>query len=59
MQEGFGAFSYSRSHIDRVYHYIMNQKKHHKKKTFVEEYIDMLEKYEVDYNPKYILKAVD
>jgi len=41
-QEGFGAFSYSRSQIDRVIKYILNQEKHHKKRTFREEYIDFL-----------------
>lgn len=58
-QEGFGAFSYSRSHIDRVYHYVMNQKQHHKKKTFLEEYIELLEKFGVDYDERYIFKPVD
>ena len=56
-QEGYGAFSYSRSHIDRVYHYIKNQKEHHKKKTFREEYITLLEKFEIDYNERYIFKS--
>jgi REP element-mobilizing transposase RayT len=36
-QDSYGAFSYSRSQIDKVYHYIMNQKEHHKKTTFIEE----------------------
>lgn len=58
-QEGFGAFSYSRSHICRVYKYIENQKEHHRKKTFMEEYIDLLEKYEIDYDERYIFKPVN
>ena len=41
-QEGFGAFSYSRSQIDNVIKYISNQEKHHKIKTFKEEYIELL-----------------
>lgn len=53
-QDGFGAFSYSKSHIDSVYKYIMNQEKHHKKVTFKEEYINFLEKFEIEYNPKYV-----
>lgn len=57
-QEGYGAFSYSRSHINRVYHYVMNQKKHHKKKSFREEYIDFLNKFGVDYDERYIFKEV-
>jgi len=57
-QSGYGAFSYSRSHIDRVYHYIKNQKEHHRKKTFREEYIALLEKFDVDYDERYIFKEV-
>jgi REP element-mobilizing transposase RayT len=57
-QEGYGAFSYSHSHIDRVVKYIMNQEQHHKKKTFRDEYIGLLNKFEIDYNEKYILKDI-
>ncbi len=53
-QEGYGAFSYSRSHIDRVYHYVMNQKAHHKRRSFREEYIALLEKFGVDYDERYL-----
>lgn len=53
-QDGYGAFSYSKSHIDNVYKYIMNQKEHQKKKTFIEEYIEFLEKFEVPYDERYI-----
>lgn len=53
-QGGFGAFSYSHSHIDRVYKYIMNQKKHHQKQTFKDEYLDFLKKFEVEHNEKYM-----
>lgn len=55
-QEGFGSFSYSRSHIDAVYKYIQNQERHHHKQSFKDEYIEMLEKYGVDYDLKYISK---
>ena len=51
-------FHYSRSHIDRVYHYIKNQKEHHKKKAFRQEYIELLEKYDIDYDERYIFKEV-
>ena len=54
-QSGYGAFSYSHSQLDRVIKYINNQKKHHKVVTFEEEYKELLEKYEVKYNPKYYL----
>lgn len=58
-QAGYGAFSYSRSHIDRVYHYIMNQKKHHQTRSFLEEYTELLKKFDVDFNDRYIFKSVD
>ena len=53
-QEGFGAFSYSQSHIDAVFHYIENQERHHNKQTFLDEYIEMLQKYEVDFDQDYL-----
>ena len=53
-QEGYGAFSYAHSQLDNVYHYIENQEEHHRKKTFREEYIDFLRKFEVDYDEKYL-----
>lgn len=58
-QEGYGAFSYSRSHIDRVYHYIMNQKEHHQTRRFLEEYRELLKKFKVDFNERYIFTSVD
>lgn len=58
-QEGYGAFSYSHSHINRVYNYILNQKQHHKKKSFKEEYIDLLKKFEIPYNEKYLFEWYD
>ena len=53
-QEGYGAFSYSHSQIEQVYNYILNQKLHHKKKTFKEEYIDFLKKFDIDFDEKYL-----
>jgi len=55
-QTGYGGFSYSKSQIDRVINYIMNQKTHHQKKTFKEEYHEFLRKYDVDYNPDFLFK---
>lgn len=55
-QDGYGAFSYSHSHIDSVYNYILNQQQHHKKKTFKEEYIEFLKKFEVEYEEKYLFE---
>jgi putative transposase len=57
-QEGYGAFSHSKSQINQVINYIQNQELHHKKKTFIEEYIDFLEKFEVDYDEKFIFKEL-
>ncbi|MEM7510997.1 MAG: IS200/IS605 family transposase [Bacteroidota bacterium] len=53
-QEGFGAFSYAKSQKDQVIRYILNQPFHHQKKTFQEEYLDFLRKFEVDYDEKYV-----
>jgi putative transposase len=55
-QEGYGAFSHSRSQIDDVIKYILNQKEHHKKKTFREEYLKMLQDFQVDFNEQYIFQ---
>ena len=56
-QEGFGAFSHSRSQLDAVIRYIQNQQKHHAKKTFRDEYIALLEKFGVEYDVRYIFKT--
>lgn len=58
-QAGYGAFSFSHSHIDPVVKYIQKQEQHHKKKTFKEEYVEMLVKYNVPYDEKYILIDVE
>jgi len=58
-QEGYGAFSYSHSHIQNVYDYILNQEEHHRKKTFKEEYLDFLRKFEVKQNKKYLFEWID
>lgn len=57
-QEGYGAFSYGHSQIETVYNYILNQEKHHAKKTFKEEYIDFLKKFEIDYDEKYLFEWI-
>ncbi|GAB2563403.1 IS200/IS605 family transposase [Spirosoma aerophilum] len=53
-QEGFGAFSYAHSQIDAVYNYVLNQEEHHRKKTFREEYLDFLQKFEVPYEERFL-----
>ncbi len=58
-QEGFGAFSYATSQVKNVYNYILNQEEHHKKSTFKEEYLDLLETYEVEYEDDYLFSFVE
>jgi len=58
-QSGFGGFSYSISQIDTVVQYINNQVNHHKTKTFIEEYLEFLEKFKVPYDERYIFKPVE
>lgn len=58
-QEGYGAFSYSHSSLDNVIAYIQNQKEHHKKKSFREEYIDFLKKFEVEYKDEYLFNWIE
>ena len=55
-QEGYGAFSYAHSQLDNVYQYIANQEAHHIKKTFKEECIDFLHKFEIKYNTENLFK---
>ncbi|MEI6346581.1 MAG: IS200/IS605 family transposase [Bacteroidota bacterium] len=57
-QEGFGAFSYSHSQISNVIQYIDNQKQHHKKETFEEEYIAFLKAFEVEYKNEYLFERI-
>lgn len=58
-QEGFGAFSYSKSQIDHVIKYILNQEDHHKKQTFKDEYLDFLQKFEIEFDEKYLFEWIE
>ena len=58
-QEGYGAFSYSHSHIERVYNYIQEQEKHHKKRTFKDEYLEMLKKFEIEFKHEYVFEWIE
>lgn len=58
-QEGYGAFSHSHSQLDTVYQYIANQENHHRKKTFKDEYIEFLQKFEIEYQEKYLFEWLD
>ena len=57
-QEGFGAFSYSRSQLGAVIRYLENQQKHHAQKSFREEYTELLEKFRVEFDPRSIFKSL-
>lgn len=58
-QEGYGAFSYSKSQVDDVIHYIQNQEIHHRKETFLNEYKKFLKAFEVEWDEKYIFKELE
>lgn len=58
-QAGYGAFSYSHSQIDKVIKYILRQEEHHKKKTFKEEYLKLLEIFNIQHEDKYLFKWID
>jgi REP element-mobilizing transposase RayT len=58
-QEGFGAFSYSQSHLNKVIAYIQNQENHHRKKTFKEEYLELLEKFQIKYHKEYLFEWIE
>jgi len=57
-QEGYGAFSYSKSQISNVIHYINNQVEHHKKIKFLDEYIGMLQEFEIQCDDRYLFISV-
>jgi REP element-mobilizing transposase RayT len=58
-QEGYGAFSYSKSHISQVANYIETQAEHHKKRSFIEEYRKILQDFDIQYDEQYIFKPIE
>ena len=58
-QRGYGVFSYSRSQIDNVIKYIINQQEHHKRKTFKDEYLEFLKKFEAEYDERYLFEWIE
>ena len=58
-QEGYGAFSYSHSALDNVIQYVNNQKEHHRKISFKEEYKEFLEKFEVEFREEYLFEWLE
>ena len=58
-QEGFGAFSYSRSDVPAVIRYIRRQEEHHREQTFQEEYLEILQRFEVEYDRRYLFDWIE
>jgi len=58
-QDGYGAFSYGRSQLEKVYKYIANQEKHHEKYNFRKEYIGLLKRFNIEYDEKYLFDFFD
>jgi REP element-mobilizing transposase RayT len=58
-QEGYGAFSYGHSQVDRVVRYIQNQEKHHLKQSFKDEYMTSLRKFDIAFEEKYVFKFIE
>jgi REP element-mobilizing transposase RayT len=58
-QEGYGAFSYSKHEIPDIIQYIINQSDHHRRKTFSEEYYEMLKEFEIDFDDRFIFKLIE
>ncbi|MCB9317689.1 MAG: IS200/IS605 family transposase [Lewinellaceae bacterium] len=57
-QAGFGAFSYSKSHVQDVIKYIRNQKEHHDCKTFLDEYVELLQSFDIEYEDRFIFDPI-
>lgn len=58
-QEGYGAFSYSKSQLPQLIRYIENQQEHHRKRTFLEEYKELLYDFKIEYDERYLFKTVE
>jgi len=58
-QEGYAVFSYSQSQLDQVYKYILNQEGHHQKKSFKEEYTELLKKFQIEFKEEYLFEWIE
>ena len=58
-QEGYGAFSYGHSQLDAIIRYIQNQEKHHRRRSFKDEYLAWLKKFEIPFEEKYVFKFIE
>jgi len=57
-QQGYGAFSYAKKDLPKIIRYIQNQKEHHTKKTFLNEYLDLLKEFEIAFDDRYVFKPL-
>lgn len=57
-QQGFGAFTLGHSQLAAIINYIKSQEEHHKTKTFKEEYLDFLKRYDIDYKAEHLFEDV-
>ena len=58
-QEGYGAFSYGRSQLDSIIRYIQNHEKHHGRRSFKDEYLSLLRKFEIEFDGRYVFKFLE
>jgi REP-associated tyrosine transposase len=58
-QEGYGAFSYGHSQLDTIIRYIQNQERHHQRRSFKDEYMTLLRKFDIAFEEKYVFKFLD
>ena len=58
-QEGYGAFSYGHSQLDTIIRYIQNQETHHKRRSFKDEYLTLLKKFEIEFKEEYVFKFIE
>src|SRR5882762_9282254 len=58
-QEGYGAFSYGHSQLDTIISYIQNQEKHHRRRSFKDEYLTLLRKFDIAFDDKYVFKFIE
>ena len=58
-QEGYGAFSYGHSQLDTIIRYIQNQEKHHRRRSFKNEYLTLLRKFEIEFKEKYVFEFIE
>lgn len=58
-QEGYGAFSYGHSQLDTIIRYIQNQEKHHQRRTFKNEYLTLLRKFDIAFEDKYVFEFIE